>query len=405
MDTQKILMKDKTPSEFRESEARMASLLLFPAAAHLCFGALAGVLLGYLLGAAAWLWAGVVLTGCIGLLFSGLRLLRAAERWFGELLYFASAVRKGDLNQRMATAGSRFSPLSEHMNSMARSLVLVVKAFDRSSQELNSVTHETTANALGGNDGVRQQRDLTVSSAASLEQLTVSLRVASEQANEAAGVAESALAVVSDGAAQVRNLAANVSGLATTVAESSSIASGLGLRSQEIGQIVAVIKDIAGQTNLLALNAAIEAARAGEQGRGFAVVADEVRKLAERSSQAAGEIGELIGQIRPQIDAMVVMLLASNSQAAKSAQEGGAAATALGMVADDSRRTVNLVRDIAAASIEQTTASQNIASDIEHLAQLADRNEMLVRDSSDLSRYVDQLAVQLATTLKSYRYE
>ena len=389
----------------RERATSTAGLLLIPAASHLVLGMLAGVLLGWALSVGQALWSGLALAACLLVMLSAVRLFRAGDAWFVELLVFAGALREGQLNRRMAAAGGPFAPLGEHMNSMARSLVQVVKAFDRSSQELNSVARETTANAVGSNDGVRQQRDLTVSSAASLEELTVSLHMASEQANEAASVAESTLQVANNGAAQVRSLAANVSFLASTVAESSSTASGLGQRSQEIGQIVAVIKDIAGQTNLLALNAAIEAARAGEQGRGFAVVADEVRKLSERSSVAASEIGVVIGQIRSQIDAMVATMQASNSRAADSALEGEAAAAALVVVADNSRRTVGLVRDIAAASAEQSEASQSIARDIEHLAQLADRNEMLVRDSSDLSRYVDQLTAQLTDTIKNYSYE
>ncbi len=389
----------------REQAISTAGLLLIPAASHLVLGMLAGVLLGWTLCSGQALWSGLALAACLWLMVSAVRLFRAGDAWLGELLVFATALREGQLDRRMAVSVGPFAPLGEHMNSMVRSLVEVIKAFDRSSQELNSVARETTANAVGSNDGVRQQRDLTVSSAASLEELTVSLHMASEQASEAAAVAASTLQVANNGAAQVRSLAANVSFLASTVAESSSTASGLGQRSQEIGQIVAVIKDIAGQTNLLALNAAVEAARAGEQGRGFAVVADEVRKLSERSSVAASEIGVVIGQIRSQIDAMVATMQASNNRAADSAMEGEAAAAALVVVADNSRRTVDLVRDIAAASAEQSEASQSIARDIEHLAQLADRNEMLVRDSSDLSRYVDQLTAQLTDTIKNYSYE
>ena len=389
----------------RERQKTMAGLLLIPAGSFLGLSMLSGLFLGWMFSSGETFWSGLALGACLLVLISGIKFFRAGDVWFGELQVFTRALQEGDLNLRMATVAGRFVPLAEQMNSMARSLVQIVKAFDRSSQELNSVAGETAANALGGNDGVRQQRDLTISSAASLEELTVSLRVASEQANEAAGMAESTLLVASRGAAQVGGLAANVKYLAATVAASSSNASVLGQRSQEIGQIVGLIKDIAGQTNLLALNAAIEAARAGEQGRGFAVVADEVGKLAERSSRAASEIGELIGQIRQQIDTMVSTMQASNSRASDSAKEGEAAAAALGSVAENSRRTLDLVRDIAAASAEQSETSQNIARDIEHLAQLADRNEVLVRDSSELSRYVDQLAVQLTGTIKKYRYE
>ena len=350
-------------------------------------------------------WPAVILLLAMlaGLVYA-YRLVLAGETWLGELLAFVQAIKQGNLNYRMAVRTPLFAPLGEKLNSMARSLVHVVEAFARSAQELGSVVHETTSNARGGDEGVRRQRDLTVSSAASLEQLTNSLHQASEQAGEAAVCAETMLDLTRSGADQVQGLATHVASLAATVAESSQTALRLGAHSEQIGQIVAVIKDIAGQTNLLALNAAIEAARAGEAGRGFAVVADEVRKLAERSAVAAGDIGTLITRIRSDMESMAGEMTAGNTRAAESAREGEIAAQALGVVASHAQRTLTLIRDIAAASAEQSSASASIASDIEHLAQLADRNESLVRESSELSNYVGVLSEQLAKTVKHYQY-
>jgi len=153
------------------------------------------------------------------------------------------------------------------------------------------------------------------------------------------------------------------------------------------------------------LNAAIEAARAGEQGRGFAVVADEVRKLAERTGNATRDIGALIVGIQQEIATMVAAMGQTNAGVRSSASDADQSNQALQEVESNTRSTFDLVEQIAASSAEQSVASQQIAQSIEQVARLADRNETLVRESSDLSRYLDQLAGQLAATLQRYRYE
>lgn len=411
-----VLLDDRNPNFFVRSmmpdsvslpfcAATPKSPLVLPAGGAVAVLVLACVGFGWSLamGLVAWMLFSALLAAVA--VSSLWQLAVRGERWLTALVEFAGALQAGNLGYRMPIAQDRYAVFGEHMNSMARSLTQVVKTVARTSHELTSVAHESMANAAGGNEGVKQQRDLTVSSAASLEGLTQGLRQACAQADEAATVADSTLAVAQRGAEQVGLLARNVSFLAATVADSATAASSLGERSQEIGKIVGVIKDIAGQTSLLALNAAIEAARAGDQGRGFAVVADEVGKLAQRSTLAAEEINQLISRIRLEIEHMVGAMLASNEKAGASAEEGVLAAGALQAVAANSQRTLLLVRDIASASSTQRKTGENVALDIEHLARLADRNETLVRESSELSRYVDQLSVQLTETMKSYRYE
>ena len=297
------------------------------------------------------------------------------------------------------------APLVERLNGMARSLSGLFLAFARMSQEISSVAGESNVNARGGDHGVRRQRDITLSSSATLEQLTVSLGMTSESAQGAASVAEASGQMAVAGAERVNGLARSLKNLTATVQQTADSASRLGQRSQEIDVIVELIAEIAAQTNLLALNAAIEAARAGEQGRGFAVVADEVRKLAERTSNATRDIGERIEGVRHEVAGMISAMATTSGQAAKSLSDAGEAVADLRRVEENAGRTLTLIRDIAAASQEQSAAGQNIARDIEQVAQLADANEHLVRENSELSRYLSELSVQLTGALKKYQYE
>ncbi|HEY1182461.1 MAG TPA: methyl-accepting chemotaxis protein, partial [Rhodocyclaceae bacterium] len=247
------------------------------------------------------------------------------------------------------------------------------------------------------------QTDATSAVAAAVEQASVSVsetssnaQMAAEEVARAREDTDAAMQVMEETVGNMRQIAALIETSSQRVTE-------LNDASQRIGGIVKVISEIADQTNLLALNAAIEAARAGEQGRGFAVVADEVRKLAERTGQATQEIGGLIQTMQHGVDGSVASMESANNQAHASLQLVAKSEEALGRIDDGSRKVAENVLAISGALREQDAAIRQVAVSIEEIAMRTERNSEAVQVNNETAHRLDHLARELRDAVNRFR--
>ena len=341
----------------------------------------------------------------------------------------AEHIAAGDLRSQEAAIQSQdeLGQLAGSFADMSGKLRDLVVQVQRESQQVAAASEELTASAEQAAHAVQQvagsvtevaagaDRQLAVAREATTEVDTLAreLAGASQRAGEVRKSVERTSQAAESGGEAIGKAIRQMQALDTTVTHSAQVVAKLGERSQEIGQIVDTISGIAGQTNLLALNAAIEAARAGEQGRGFAVVADEVRKLAEQSQEAAGRIASLIGEIQGETGRAVEAMnkgtaevkegtvVAGQAGAAfeeivglirKANEEVAAITTAIEQTVNGSGRIVHAVEDmqtvsrgtadqtqtVAAATEEQAASMEEIASSSRSLAHLAEELQVAV---------------------------
>ena len=322
----------------------------------------------------------------------------------GEVSTAAGRIAEGHLDQAIALRDDddRTSVMAA-MKRMQDALHGVVGSISQAAQRISAAAEQLAASGDEAQQVSESQSEAAAAMAAAMEQMAVSISHISDNAQDAQGLANDAGSSASHGHAVVESAASEMVKVADLVSESARTIDRLADESDNIGTIVGVIREIADQTNLLALNAAIEAARAGEQGRGFAVVADEVRKLAERTAQSTGEIVGLVNSIQGESRAAKEQMQAGTEQVGRSRQlsaEAGNAIARIRQVIDDALRSV---RSISESLEEQRSTSSLVANQVETVAQGADENAASVRSIVAAARDLNHVAADLTSTMARFR--
>ena len=310
----------------------------------------------------------------------------------------------GDLARRLDVAsGSALAPVAAAYNGLMATLQGIITRMLFTSNQVSQASERLMVEARETVQGSEQQITAAESAAAAVAEVVSGVNHAAQRAADAANSAQEARGHSARGAAIVRDASAEIERIARSVDQAVQVVAALGERSGEISGIAKVIHAIADQTNLLALNAAIEAARAGEQGRGFAVVADEVRKLAERTSAATGEISTVIAAIQAETDSAIQAIRAGSLQASNGAQLARQAAEALETINAGAQDTLDNVSAIAAVMGEQSAKAQAIAGNVHDIIGLAEHNARNARDTLAESTQLGYLATNLQEAGKVFR--
>ncbi len=368
--------------------AMLLQLVCASVAAWLAVNVFGGGALGWS-GAFAFL---VVVSAILALLIESeiVRRVNALRSVIGRMC------QDGDLTQRAPIVGSdEIAQTAAEFNRLMESFQTIIGKVFFNSVEVARASQQLIAEANRVASGSNQQREAALATANEMNLLTENMNQVSQNAHETAGIAETSSALSAEGMTIVHNASAEMERISVSVSQSARVVYALGERSTAINGIVQTIREIADQTNLLALNAAIEAARAGEQGRGFAVVADEVRKLAERTAQATGEISRMISAIQGETQSAIVSIEAGTGQAKNGANLAQQAASSLERINSGARVTMEKVDAIASAAAQQSRAGHTIAEHVTSIMKMAETNSAAAEKTLSEATQLDYLALNL----------
>lgn len=314
------------------------------------------------------------------------------------------ATGQGDLTLRLRVeATDEIGETSVAFNRFTEKLQEIIQETQGAVRQLTDAADKLSAASERVSAGSHAQSEMSLATASAVEQITASIAQVAGSASETLEDSKLAGILATEGVAVAHQVAEEMRTLAVAVSDSSHCVEGLGERSREIGSVVQVIREIADQTNLLALNAAIEAARAGEQGRGFAVVADEVRKLAERTGTATVGISRMIDAIQNDTTTAVEGMRTSSTRVEQGVALTIQATEALMRISEGTRQTESRVNDIASATHEQSMVSNEIAKNVERVAQMAEENNMAVVETAQDAQQVGQLADRLHRLVSRFK--
>jgi twitching motility protein PilJ len=320
-----------------------------------------------------------------------------------RLLDEMGSLAEGDLTVKTTVSEDITGAIADSVNYAIDELRTLVTTINETSEQVSSSAQETqtTARHLAESAQAQAQRISTATSAINL--IASSMDTVSKDSAESADVAERSVKIASRGAEVVRETISGMDSIRDQIQETSKRIKRLGESSQEIGSIVELINDIAEQTNILALNAAIQAASAGEAGRGFAVVADEVQRLAERSASATKRIETLVQTIQSDTNEAVNSMEQTTSEVVAGARLAEDAGSALGDIERVSHDLSALIQNISTAARQQSAAATDISQSMNAIQEITSQTSQGASQTADSIGYLAQLASDLRRSVAHFK--
>lgn len=316
----------------------------------------------------------------------------------------SNIIARGDLSQRINLTGNdEFTYIANYVNQIVDSFQNVVKSTRQSTSQLARSAEENSAVAMQTKQNVVEQQQQTQLIATAIHQFSATVHEVAQSAGTALQVSEHADNAATKGQNVVKESIAMIENLANEMQESVAAMQSLAQHTEEIGSVIDVIQSISEQTNLLALNAAIEAARAGEQGRGFAVVADEVRSLASRTQQSTMEIQQTIQNLQQGSRDATQRLVEGSEHAQNTAKEAQKAGDALADITASVEQMNGLNTQIATAAEEQTSVTEEINRNIISISDISNQTAAGAEQSSAASDELAQLADTMQAEIEAFK--
>ncbi|OPB07225.1 methyl-accepting chemotaxis protein [Pseudomonas synxantha] len=321
-----------------------------------------------------------------------------------SVIAVAQQIASGDLSGRMEVSRrDEIGQLMQAMQQMSSGLSQMVSGLQAGIEQLASSAHSLSSVTEQTNHEVNSQKEETEQVATAMNQMTATVHDVARNAEQAAQAAQTADAKVDSGQQVVRMSLQRIELLATSSNSASASIESLSAEIQNIGAVLSVINSVAEQTNLLALNAAIEAARAGEQGRGFAVVADEVRALAKRTQQSTEEIERLVSTLRSAAQSSVQQIQQSGELVKLAVGDALQTESALGSIAAAVSLIQQMNQQIAAAAEEQSSVAEEINRSVTSIRASADHSALSMQGNAASSVQLAQLGVELQGMVGHFR--
>jgi methyl-accepting chemotaxis protein len=345
---------------------------------------------------------GIIIFASVLVIFWGI--IRSINARLTQAVSVITTIASGDLSVDIqASTADETGQLLQAMKVMVDNLRSIINQLSGTSAQVATASSQLHATAELTATNAEEIANQAATVATAGEEMSATSGDIAQNCQMAAEGAQRAAQSARNGEEVVEKTVAVMGQIASRVHESAITVKSLGARSDQIGAIIGTIEDIADQTNLLALNAAIEAARAGEQGRGFAVVADEVRALAERTTRATREIGEMIKTIQSETGEAVAAMEQGVSQVEAGTIEAGRSGDALRDILEQINNVAMQVSQIATAAEEQTATTGEIAGNIQQVTQLVQQTSHGAHESATAAAQLNSNAEELQRMVQQFR--